>query len=77
MKKRSAAVEEVAVYSDWNARVPTVDESADNPFNGLPTPASRPRHRRRKASPKPLTADISNEEMRERADNDEGLIFTL
>lgn len=74
---RDAAIEDVEVYSDWNARVPTRDESADNPFNGPPTPASRRRTHQRKASPRPLAANISNEEMRQRVENDEGMIFTL
>jgi len=66
----------IQIYTDSNARVPTINEHEDNPFltrtratNGRST-AGPSASRRRKQDPKA-------EEMEQAAANDEGMIYVL
>ncbi|KAK5131097.1 hypothetical protein LTR08_001315 [Meristemomyces frigidus] len=70
-EEREVGMEQVDVYTDANARVPVVDDGADNPFIGNKQTASRPQRKGRRA----LTAE--EDEMEEAARREEGVVYVF
>lgn len=65
----SGSQEHIEIYTDANARIPELDGSDDNPFVGpRKTRATRPQRR-------PRTDE--EQEMEQRAERDEGMVYTL
>lgn len=65
----SGSQEQIEIYTDANARIPEVDGSADNPFVGpRKVQTSKPSRR---------TRTDEEEEMEQRAERDEGMVYTL
>ena len=73
---RGGQVDEIAIYTDANARVPEMDESEDNPFIGQ-RKSSPPRPQRSKRTKKSAREVEHEAQINEAVRRDEGVTYVL
>ena len=66
--------DQIAIYTDANARIPEVDESADNPFVGRKKSAGPRPQRRSKKSAEEM---VREQRIEEAVQRDEGVTYVL
>lgn len=69
----NSSQEQIQIFTDTNARVPELDGSDDNPFVG----PRQTRSSRRSSRPQKHTKTAEERKMDERAERDEGVMYTL